>query len=215
MTLETLLWYATVLRANKYKYSYGRQADSTLPFIRVPDLSEIPIFVRHFDFKKYEAERVLDNSLLKDVSQVQINIDKPLKRLDELFDIINGVPSSKVVRNEIRTEKYSVPYIRPSKWQETSIDQFVQATDQLKAKTFPAETLYISTNGAGSHTYSYVSRETFIPNSDVSVLIPKKQMSLAEKLVYATLITNNRFKFSYGRKPKGEQLAEILLPTIL
>ena len=37
-------------------------------------------------------------------------------------------------------------------------------------------------------------------------------MSLQEKLFYSYCITNNRYKFSYGRKPKGDRLKAILLP---
>ena len=82
-------------------------------------------------------------------------------------------------------------------------------------KVFPKETLYVSTNGQGSHTYSYVSTTEFVPNSDVSVLIPKRSMTLREKLFYAMCITKNRYKFSYGRKPKGEKLENIMLPTTI
>ena len=79
-------------------------------------------------------------------------------------------------------------------------------------KLFPAETLYVSTDGQGSHTYSYVSTFEFVPNSNVSVLIPRRKMSLQEKLYYAQCITNNRYKFSYGRKPKGDRLKSVLIP---
>ena len=37
-------------------------------------------------------------------------------------------------------------------------------------------------------------------------------MSLQEKLYYAQCITNNRYKFSYGRKPKGDRLKTVLIP---
>ena len=39
------------------------------------------------------------------------------------------------------------------------------------------------------------------------------KMTLREKLFYAMCISHNRFKFSYGRKPKGDRLASILLPA--
>ena len=38
-------------------------------------------------------------------------------------------------------------------------------------------------------------------------------MCLREKLAYALLITANRCKFSYGRKPKGDRLKAIMLPA--
>ena len=81
-----------------------------------------------------------------------------------------------------------------------------------KNKIFATETLYVSTNGQGSHTFSYVSTTEFVPNSDVTVLIPNRKMGLREKLFYALCITRNRYKHSYGRKPKGDRLKNMLLP---
>ena len=87
--------------------------------------------------------------------------------------------------------------------------------DEKKIKEiyiFPSNTIYVSTDGQGSHTYSYVSSFEFVPNSNASVLIPKTKMTLVEKLYYALCVTANRFKFSYGRKPKGDRLKNILIP---
>ena len=38
-------------------------------------------------------------------------------------------------------------------------------------------------------------------------------MTLQEKIYYAICVTSNRFKFSYGRKPKGDRLKEIMIPA--
>ena len=38
-------------------------------------------------------------------------------------------------------------------------------------------------------------------------------MTLQEKLYYSIFITANRFKFSYGRKPKGDRLKDIFIPA--
>ena len=81
-----------------------------------------------------------------------------------------------------------------------------------KKHVYSIGSLFVSTNGEGSHSYSYVSIEDFVPNSDVSVLIPKSEMSIELKLYYAKCITQNRYLFSYGRKPKGKRLAGLLLP---
>jgi hypothetical protein len=39
-------------------------------------------------------------------------------------------------------------------------------------------------------------------------------MSLEEKIYYSICLTINRFKFSYGRKPKGDRLRDLLIPSI-
>ena len=122
------------------------------------------------------------------------------------------IASSQVIRSKIKESENWVPYIRPSYRQETSRDAFVNKKLVPDEKVFPAGTLYVSTDGQGSHTFSYVSTFEFVPNSNVSVLIPRRNMSLQEKLYYAHCITNNRYKFSYGRKPKGDRLKAVLVP---
>ena len=216
MTKAELLFYCTVLRMNKFKFSYGRQANKTLENLEIP---------KYDDFSDFNSSAEVAN--LENVGDVNLWVQKiltkknsiplngNLKRLDELFTIINGLSSDNVVVQPTKDVDGLIPYIRPSKWQSTSYAGFVTRDSITKSKLFPKDTLYVSTDGAGSHTYSYVSVEEFVPNSNVSVLIPKSEMNLETKLIYAAFITANRFKFSYGRKPKGNRLAELLLPVLL
>ncbi len=45
MTAEQKLLYCMCIRANKFRFNYGRQANKTLREILVPDLTEIPAWV--------------------------------------------------------------------------------------------------------------------------------------------------------------------------
>ena len=132
--------------------------------------------------------------------------------LEALFSVRGGLSSSEVIRRAERANENWIPYIRPSYRQETSIDAYVNKNAVPREKIFPAQTLYVSTDGQGSHTFSYVSAFEFVPNSNVSVLLPLREMTLQEKLFYAQCITGNRYKFSYGRKPKGRRLKSVMLP---
>lgn len=134
-----------------------------------------------------------------------------MKALIELFEIKNGLSSSEVKIYDVRTSD-SVPYIRPSSSWDNLIVGYVNRESVKEKYIFPADTLFVSTDGQGSHSYAYVAPFEFIPNSNVAVLIPRKTMTLNEKLFYAMAITKNRFRFSYGRKPKGDRLANINLP---
>ena len=211
------LYYCMCLRRNKFRYSYGRQANETLKGLQIPVLEDVPAYVKSFSWAKFERGLMesVDMSALDDKAARAIGGKGALVPLAKLFDVKNGIASSEVLRESSRKSENWVPYIRPSYRQSTSIDAYLNRHLVPPEKLFPAHTLYVSTNGQGSHTYSYVSASEFVPNSDVSVLLPRRPMVLREKLFYAMCITRNRFRFSYGRKPKGDKLASIMLPEFM
>lgn len=211
MTTEQKLFYCLCLRLNKYKYSFGRQANRTLEDILVPELTEIPTWINDFSVKEY-AKRVLNKLDIKTMTIEEHALSDKIVRLIDLFTPINGIASSQVKRYPVKFDDIYLPYIRPSNKQETSIDAFVRKDTIDNKYVFPKGTLYVSTDGQGSHTFAYVSVSDFVPNSNVTVLIPKREMSLQEKLYYAHCITKNRYKFAYARKPKGNRLKSIMLP---
>lgn len=45
MSLQEKLYYCMVIRSNRYRFNYGRQANRTLKEIQIPARSEIPIWV--------------------------------------------------------------------------------------------------------------------------------------------------------------------------
>lgn len=210
MTTSVKLYYCHCIRANQYKYSYGRQANATLGSLLIPTIESIPQYVHTLSIKDYGKNLIRQADIpSNETSYPTCTKNVPIRTL---FEIKNGIASSQVIRNDTKDSENWVPYIRPSYRQETSIDAYVNKNLVPSEKIFPAGTLYVSTDGQGSHTFSYVSTFEFVPNSNVSVLIPKRAMSLQEKLYYAHCITNNRYKFSYGRKPKGERLQTVLIP---
>lgn len=210
MSTAVKLYYCHCIRENRYKYSYGRQANSTLDSLSIPDIESIPEYVHTLSLEHYGKNLIKQVNFPIDSSRyAKTAKNVPLRTL---FEVKNGIASSQVIRNKVKESENWIPYIRPSYRQETSIGAYVNKNIVPNEKIFPEGTLYVSTNGQGSHTFSYVSTSQFVPNSDVSVLIPKRKMSLQEKLFYAQCITNNRYKFSYGRKPKGERLKSVLLP---
>ncbi|MBT2652753.1 restriction endonuclease subunit S [Oceanobacillus sp. ISL-73] len=217
MSKQVLLYYCTALTMNKFKFSYGRQVNRTLGELLIPDISEIPNEILNYSIDDSLGIRQFEllNNKVSSVGNLLAGINESnFKMLQDIFNMHNGLASSNVLVQPEKANEFLIPYVRPSKWQSTSYAGYVDIRTIPKNKVFPAGTLYVSTDGAGSHTYSYVSVEPFVPNSNVTVLIPKKDFSLEKKLAYATLITANRYKFSYGRKPKGNKLKVILLPDL-
>lgn len=211
MSLQEKLYYSLCISRNRFKFSYGRKPKGErLASILIPE--HVPDYVLN-------SETIPENNIsfpeipeLNDKS-ADTTAENVLTTLDELFQIKNGIASSEVLRINVRRNSNWIPYIRPSYRQNTSVDAYVNRQLVEEDYVFPKHTLYVSTDGQGSHTFAYVSTEEFVPNSNVSVLLPRKEMTLREKLFYAMCISHNRFKFSYGRKPKGERLKTIMLPA--
>lgn len=169
-------------------------------------------------FKKYTqrylAYRLLNDLLdLKYSKGIQQKNENKLVPLSDLFEVNNGLASSQVEVKIDPENESDVRYIRPSQSYAGSIAGYVDKTLIEDKHIYPDNTLYVSTDGQGSHSYTYVSSFEFVPNSNVAVLIPKNEMSLQEKIYYSACISFNRFKFSYGRKPKGDRLKDLLVPS--
>lgn len=217
MSLAEKLYYAFCISKNRFKFSYGRKPKGDkLKALMLPARSEIPAFVKDTFEERISNNlfNAVDFSALSDKATDTSSFSS-LVPLSDLFYVENGLAASNLIRSKTKRSDNWIPVIRPSYRQSTSIDAYVNKFLVPQEKVFPKGTLYVSTNGQGSHTYSYVSATEFVPNSDVAVLKPKRPMTLREKLFYAMCISKNRFKFSYGRKPKGEKLESIMLPQTI
>jgi len=135
-------------------------------------------------------------------------------QLKDIFIIHNGLASGQLTISEFKDEINDIAYIRPTSSWTNLIVGYASSTDVNEKYVYDEDTLVVSTNGEGSHSYAYVIPYKSIPNSDMVALIPIKPMTLHEKIFYAMCITKNRFKFSYGRKPKGKKLSSLVLPDI-
>ena len=129
-----------------------------------------------------------------------------MPKLVDLFSVINGVFASYLDIVEDPDEGHSMPLLRPSSSFQELLVGFIDPQLIPAPKIFSSGSLMVSTDGEGSHSYSYVIPYQFVANSNVSVLAPKKSMSLKAKLFYSLAITQSRWRYSYGRKPKGKRL---------
>ncbi|TAF79318.1 MAG: hypothetical protein EAZ50_11665 [Runella slithyformis] len=176
-------------------------------------------FKLEFKLFKKNTQKYLAYRLLNDLLDLQFSNRSKTKQnnglvaLSNLFHVYNGLASSQVEVKEDLEFDTDIRYIRPSQSYAGSIAGYVDSLQVDEKHIYPDNTIYVSTDGQGSHSYTYVSSFSFVPNSNVSVLIPKVEMTLQEKIFYAACVTSNRFKFSYGRKPKGDRLKEIMIPA--
>ncbi len=186
MTDAQKLFYVTCIRANRYRYNYGRQANRTLKSIRVPVLSEIPTWFETVDVNMFagkDAPLKADPLLgLGDVCQWQQFL------YQDLFEIERGRgPRKKDVDGSGLT-----PFI-------TSIDNNNGLTSMCNSEPIHNGNV-ISVNRNGSVGEAYYQPLPFCSTEDVHVFNPKFKMTAAIGLFFVTLIRKEKYRFSYGRK---------------
>ncbi|MCM1302639.1 MAG: restriction endonuclease subunit S [Lachnospiraceae bacterium] len=142
-----------------------------------------------------------------------------MKKLEEIFVKKDGVfiKDTSIIRKEKEFED-DVPFLRPSKSMNNLLVGYVRKKDMPEEwlkKIAPAHSIIIGKDGEGSHSYSYVYPHEFLGNSNTMFLIPHGEyadMSLNQKLWYAQAISFNRYRFSYGNKPKKDRMMKIEFP---
>ncbi|MEP5625297.1 MAG: hypothetical protein ABJP82_22230, partial [Hyphomicrobiales bacterium] len=203
------VFYCECISKNRFRYSsHGREANRSLDSLLVPSREDVPSWAKT---QKAGTPLIKPSTLVGDLKNF-LNTDE-LVPLRELFETKRGINVAGFNREPIRLDDTYLPIIRPSRTQISSFVEYVSSNEVPAKNIFPQGTLYVSTNGQGSHTFAYVSAFDFVPNSDVTVLFDRSgKMSLGEKIYYSAAISMNRRLFSYGRKPKGERLESILLP---
>jgi hypothetical protein len=197
MTRDEMLYYATCLQANRYRFSYGRQANRSLATLLIPALSEVPQWVGDGPIGQ-------PGSLWHDLSTSQCLLApasaEPLEtkswrrfRYDELFDIRKGKRLTSLDMTVGNTA-------------------FIGATEYSNGETgrIGQEALHpggqISVSYNGSVAEAFYQPAPFWASDDVNVFYPRFEMSREVALFLVTLIRQEKYRYNYGRKWKLEKM---------
>lgn len=166
LSFEQKVAYCLFIGRNRFRYSsHGREANRSVDHILVPSPDSLPKWRSASEIAIHSASRHdLTHPPYSDYELHNVP-------LENLFSVTNGLTSTTLKRHKVKDKAFSLPMIRPSKTQVSSSVEFVDRAHVNSRHIYPADTLYVSTNGQGSHTYAYVSAQEFVPNSDVSVLL--------------------------------------------
>ena len=193
------LYYCCCIRANKYRYNYGRQANRTLKDILVPDPSEIPSWVSDIDLSMYDD---IKQSHTESPTQPLNTNNWEYYKLSDLFSICKG---TQITKQNMVIGK--TPYITATS-NNNGTNDYVEDDNQ-----FNSNMITISSNGSIGE--AFYQSEPFCASSDVNVLEPKFQLNKYIALFICTVIRQEKYRFNYGRKwtkTKMEQ-SKIKLPT--
>ena len=184
LTIAQKLYYCACIRANKYRYSYGRQANRTLRDIEIPAFHEIPSWVNNADVGMF------DGADAPGIQQAQPTLDtttwKPFE-LQQLFELKKGKRLTKADMTIGDT-----PYIG-------STDSNNGITARVGQKAIHAGgTISVAYNGSVAETF-YQS-VPFWATDDVNILYPKFEITPAIGLFLSTIIRQEKYRYNYGRK---------------
>lgn len=187
------LFYCLCIRANKYRYSYGRQANKTLGDILIPSIDEIPVWV--------EKTKMPDMPSKKPVTNKQFHLNSSQWKYfnyEELFDIKKGKRLTKENMIEGNT-----PFIGSIEFN----NGYREYIGQKPIHT--GNTITINYNGSVGE--SFYQPNPFWASDDVNVLYPKFEMNKYIAFFLITLIRLEKFRFNYGRKWETERMKESLM----
>lgn len=182
MSIQKKLFYCMCLKANKYKFSFGRQANQTLKNLELPD--SIPSWVEHIPI----SESISKNSFNKKI--IKLSDRKWMQfRYDALFTIERGKGAYK--KDIVSIGK--TPYI-------TALDHSNGLTgkfDMIPQHNGNVISVNRDGNGVGEAFYQPIP---FCSTEAVHVFVPKFELNPFTAMFLITLIRMEKFKYNYGRK---------------
>lgn len=197
LTDNEMLFYCTCLRANKYRYSYGRQANRTLAEIKIPTKNSIPDFVY-----KQKIRTVSRYALCDDKIELEITKWKEFK-LENLFDI-SGTKTTKINILE-KSGKGKYPYIT-TKATSNGCNGF------YNLRTESGNVITIDSAVVGYASYQL---EDFSASDHVEKLTLRSSLNKYIAMFLTTILNKEQYRFHYGRKASQDRLKNlnIKLPT--
>lgn len=208
MTRELLLYYCVCVAANRYRFSYGRQANRTLKNVLVPNLHDIPEYVIKANVTQFEGGARAENEI-KTPSLLTCNWKA--FRYDKIFEIKKGYYNKKP---PVTISGEGIPFIGATErrngitaWidlnelERYSRDGRIVDGEPLSRKLFPGRCVTVSNNGSvGEAFYQPVP---FTCTHDVNPLYLKDKsvdLTPALGLFLATVIRAEKYRWGYGRK---------------
>lgn len=199
MSKTQLLYYCMCIKANRYRYNYGRQANRTIRNLLLPSISEIPNWVNNFNLNYYietSKPAIASNTQLPNI------LTWCPFQLQQLFDIKKGKRLTKANMT-------------------VGCTPFIGATDSGNGITamigqppiHEGNTISVSYNGSVAE--AFYQPVPFWATDDVNVLYPKFEMTPAIAMFIIALIRQEKYRFNYGRKWHMERMntSTIRLPV--
>jgi hypothetical protein len=206
MNIAEMLYYAKCISSNKYKYSYGRQANKTLKDILIP--KEIPFELKNkLELYNDNLRAIFTNEpLIK--SEVDLNKNSwEYFNINEIFQLEKCKCSNASL---LLNEGDDIFYVGAKK-NNNGVMQKVEYEEDLVSN---GNCIVFIGDGQGSVGFSTYQPIDFIGSTTLTCGYNKK-LNKFNAMFLVTVLDLERFKYSFGRKYGKNQLekAKIKLPA--
>jgi Type I restriction modification DNA specificity domain len=192
--LREKLWWCLCIRANRFRFHFGRQANRTIASLALPD--GMPPWASQVEFPTHDSEPSIELETSIDVSSWDTY------HITDLFGMQFGPHTSRLPLG-----KGSTPLVTASAWNNGISAQVAVEPHWLGGQ--------ITLPNNGSVGTAFYQPWPFTASRDVTVLEPKVPLSPASALFICTVLRRESARFNYARKWTGGRMKEstIRLPS--
>jgi hypothetical protein len=191
LSMQEKLYYCMCIKANAYRYSYGRQANKTLKDIELPDA--VPKWVNAVSVESIKTSIKKSAIVLRPIRKW-----KEFK-LEEIFTITGTKTTKTGVLNEYGEGEY--PYVT------------TQSTNNAVERYYNFYTENGNVLAIDSAVLGFCSYQAknFSASDHVEKLTPKFVMNKYIALFLVTIINQEQYKYSYGRKCNQTKIKDTII----
>jgi hypothetical protein len=195
LTANQMLYYCFIINSNSYKYSYGRQANRTLPDILIPSLEDIPTDFLNLRIPSPSPKRIIEKNFdLRKIIWQWFS-------LDDLFTLKKCKCNSAI---DLLNNGDEIFYIGAKK-SENGVMQRVMRDENLVSE---GNCIVFIGDGQGSVGYTTYQPEDFIGSSTLTCGY-NLHLNKYNALFIVTVLDMERFRYSFGRKYGKEVVKRI------
>jgi hypothetical protein len=183
MTDKQKLFYCVCIRANKYKYNYGRQANKTLKDIIIPDITEIPDFINKAEMPNYSN---LNEPLNNKVIQLDTSKWKPFT-YNKIFNIKRG---ESVYLQDMPKGEY--PYVSATS-ENNGISGYVSIFNDF------GNCIVLNYDGSIGEAF-YHEKPFFASEKVVTITLKNHELNKYIAFFIIALLRKEKYRYNYGLK---------------
>jgi hypothetical protein len=187
MTIQEKLWWCLCLRANRFRFHFGRQANRTIGSLALPD--GVPAWAAALKLPSHGSDEIGDAGVAVDTSS-WVNF--------KLLDMFSMHAGEHTTRRNLGHGK--TPFVSASAW-----NNGITAKVAVPPNWSGGQ---ITVANNGSIGAAFYQPRSFTASRDVTVLQPKMPLSAAAALFICTLLRKESKRFNYARKWTSGRMRE-------